>query len=170
MSQMIIREAQPTDAEQLMAHIQRLIAEPEINIPLAPGEFKFTVEEERQILADYAAAANSIFLVAEVDHQLIGGLNCKGGQRQATRHAVTLGISVWKEWRSRGVGGALMAHAIEWARGTGIVTRIELNVYARNEPAIHLYQKFGFTIEGRRRRAIYQNGEYLEDLIMALLL
>ena len=42
-----IREARPADAEQLIAHIQGLIEEPDMNIPLAPGEFNVTVEQER---------------------------------------------------------------------------------------------------------------------------
>ena len=63
-----------------------------------------------------------------------------------------------------------LAHAIAWAQQSGIVTRIELYVYARNQAAIHLYEQFGFEIEGRRRRAIYQDGTYVDDLIMARLL
>jgi RimJ/RimL family protein N-acetyltransferase len=167
---MIIREARPDDAGPLIAYIQRLIAEPGINIPLTPAEFTLGVEEEREFLAKSAAAPNSIVLLAEVDEEIVGELNCRGGTRQATRHAVTLGISVRQEWRGRGVGAALMAEAIAWTKQTGIVTRIELQVYARNEPAIRLYKKFGFEVEGRRRRVIFQEGEYLDDLIMALLL
>ena len=168
--QITIREAQPSDAEQLIAYVQRLSEEPDINIPLAPGEFNLTVEQERDFLADYTASDNSIFLVAEVGSQIVGTLNCKGGKRQATRHAATLGISVSKGWRNQGIGSTLMARAIKWAKNTQIITRIELIVYARNEVAIHLYKKFGFEVEGRRRRTIYQYGEYLDDLIMALLL
>lgn len=169
-NEIMIREAQPDDAEQLIAYIQRLIAEPEINLPLVPGEFKYTVEEERQILAKYVTSDNSIFLIAEVEGQLVGELSCRGGQRQATRHTAILGMSVDQGWRGQGVGSALMARAIEWARGTGIINRIELMVYARNTAAIQLYQRFGFQIEGRRQRAIYQQDEYLDDLMMALLL
>jgi putative acetyltransferase len=77
---------------------------------------------------------------------------------------------VRKEWRGQGVGSALMSAAIAWARQTGIVSRIELQVYVRNQAAIALYRKFGFEVEGRRRRVVYQNGEYLDDLVMALLL
>lgn len=61
-----------------------------------------------------------------------------------------------------------MTRAMEWAKNTHVVKRIELFVYARNGAAIHLYKKFGFVEEGRLRGAIYQHGEYIDDLIMAL--
>lgn len=168
--QVTIREAQPSDAKQLIAYVQHLAEEPDIDIPLARGEFNLTVEEEKQILADRMASDNSIMLVAEVGGQIVGQLGCKGGKHKATRHAVTLGMSVRRGWRNQGIGSALMARAVEWAKNTGVVTRIELNVYVRNEIAIHLYEKFGFQVEGRRRRAVYYDGEYVDDYIMALLL
>ena len=165
-----VREAQPADAEQLIAYVQRLVDEPGINIVVAPGEFTLTVEEERKVLAECAAADNSVFLVAEAGEKIVGTLNCKGGSRRAIRHAAVLGMSVDREWRNQGVGQLLMARAIEWARGTGIVSRIELAVFARNEMAIHLYRKFGFEVEGRRRKAVCRDGEHLDDYIMSLLL
>jgi len=165
-----IREAEPSDAEQLIAHVQRLADETDINVPLAPGEFNLTVDEEREILAGYAGSRNSLFLVAELESQIVGALTCKGGTRQATRHSVTLGVSIRKGERGKRIGTALVARAIEWAKSTGVVTRIELKVLAGNRIATHLYEKFGFQIEGRRQRAIYHNGEYADDLIMALLL
>lgn len=170
MKKVTIREAEPSDAEQLIAHVERLAEETDTDVPLAPGEFNLTVEEEREILAGYAASDNSLFLVAELESQIVGALTCKGGTRQATRHAVTLGVSIRKGWRGKGIGTALMSRAIEWAKSTGVVTRIELKVLERNKIATHLYEKFDFQIEGRRRRAIYHNGEYADDLIMALLL
>ena len=33
-----------------------------------------------------------------------------------------------------------------------------------------IYEKLGFVVEGCRRQAIYRDGEYLDDLMMALLL
>ena len=166
----IIRQAQPSDAEQLIAFVQRLTEEPRINIVLGPGEFILTVEEERKFVADYAASDNSLLLVAEADGRVVGALTCAGGRRQAVRHAATLGMSVAKEWRNRGVGSALLARAVEWARNNPVVSRVELFVFVRNEAAIHLYRKFGFEVEGRRRKAVCRDGEHLDDLIMSLLL
>jgi len=166
-----IREARPSDAGRLIAYIRRLIAEPGIDVELSPGEFDLTVEEEKENLADYAVSENSIYLLAEVENEIVGVLICTGGKRSATRHVATLGgMSVKREWRHQGIGTQLMTRATEWAERTDIVTRLELSVFARNEAAIRLYRTFGFVVEGCRRKAIYRDGEYLDDLRMGKLL
>lgn len=165
-----IREARPEDAEQIIAYIQTLAEEPDIDLPMSPGEFNPPVEDERRFIQSHADADNSILLVAEAAGQIIAVMNCTGGQRRATRHAARLGISIHKDYRNQGLGNRLMSRAVEWARSTGIITRIELEVYARNAPAIHLYEKFGFEVEGRHRRTFFQNGQYIDSLVMALLL
>jgi RimJ/RimL family protein N-acetyltransferase len=166
-----VRRATPDDAEALLAHAECLAAEPGIAIALAPGELNLTVEQERQFVAATNASDNSVFLVAESDDgQVIGILTCVGGKRRATRHETTLGVSVRREWRGRGVGTALIRAAIEWARGTGTVTRVQLQAFARKDAAIRLYERLGFVTEGRRRRAVFRDGEYQDDLVMALLL
>jgi RimJ/RimL family protein N-acetyltransferase len=165
-----IRKARPDDAPALIEQVRLLTEEPDIDIPLGPGEFTLTEEQEQQVLAESAATDNSVFLVAEIEGKIVGMLNCHGGKRKATRHAVTLGMSVRKEYRNQGIGGKLMEQAVAWAKGTGVVTRIELAVYARNARAIYLYERFGFVVEGQRQRAIRHGDVYLDDLIMALLL
>lgn len=75
-----------------------------------------------------------------------------------------LGMFVAAGRRGQGVGTALVAAAIEWARARGL-HKLALSVFPHNEPAIALYRKFGFREEGRLvehlRRA---NGE-LWDLV-----
>jgi RimJ/RimL family protein N-acetyltransferase len=166
----IVREADPADAAAVIAAAQAVLNEPGVMVLTSPGEFHPTLAEEEKVLTDHAAAANSVVLIAVAGDEVIGILTCTGGRRRGTRHTAMLGMSVRREWRDRGVGSALMAHAVEWARGTGVVTRIELDVYVENARARHLYEKFGFVVEGRRRRAIFRDGQYHDDLIMGLLL
>jgi len=165
-----IRQAVPDDAEALIVRLQGLIEEPGINFLLGPGEFSVTVEQERGWLQQHLDSDNSIFLVAEAGGRIIGNLSCEGGRRAAERHVGTLGISVDADWRGRGVGKALMQAAVDWARGTGVLRRLQLDVFCRNEPAIALYGKFGFEVEGRRRQAVCKEGEYLDVYVMGLLL
>jgi RimJ/RimL family protein N-acetyltransferase len=166
----IIRRAEPNDAARMIALVQGICEEPDVDVPIGPGEFTITEEQERQMLTDVAASDNSAFFVAEAADEIVGVLNLNGGKRKALRHAAQLGISIRRDWRRRGVGTLLMRAAIDWARGTGVITRIELRVYARNLAGRELYEKFGFVAEGACRGAIFQRGEYLDDLIMALLL
>ena len=166
----IVREARPEDAAQLVDFVTRLSEERGLYLLLEPGEFTMTVDEEAELLNKYALADNSAYFVAEADGQIVGGLNLKGGTRAGNRHCAVLGISVGKGWRSKGVGSQLMAHAIQWARQGGVLWRIELFVFVENEPAIHLYEKFDFMIEGRLRKAVYRHERFYDDYLMALLL
>jgi RimJ/RimL family protein N-acetyltransferase len=165
-----IQRARPQDAADCIENAKRVIEEFPDNLSFAPGEFNYTLEQEEKILADSAAADNNLFLIARINGQIVGLLNYTGGKCQAQHHAVVLGISVRKAFCDQGIGSALLRAAIDHARASGVVTRIELSVYTHNLRAIHVYQKLGFTPEGRRRNIVRKNGRYVDDLIMALLL
>ena len=45
--------------------------------------------------------------------------------------------------------------------------RVELEVYADNERAIHLYEKLGFEQEGLLRMTTVRNGRYVDEYKMA---
>ena len=170
MNKVTIREAQPSDAGALLAFVRQTLAEPGLDIALRPDEFDLSVEEEEKILADCLASENSIMLLAEAGSNIVGQLGLRGSRRRALRHAAELGMMVSEDWRGQGIGTALMERAIAWARGSGVLKRLELKVYTRNQRAIHLYQKFGFQVEGRRQRAVWEDGEWLDDYLMGLLL
>lgn len=166
MSAITVREATPADAAALLAHLKALVAEPGINIPLAPDEITTTLEQEKGLLADIADSPHAIMLVAIAGGGIVGELSLKAiSSRRAVKHVATLGMSVKQEWRHQGVGRALLADAIAWAPSAGI-KRIELYVYCRNTPAIALYEKFGFAIEGRRKNFIREGDAYLDDFVM----
>lgn len=46
---------------------------------------------------------------------------------------------------------------------------MELNVWAFNERAVRVYEKLGFTVEGRRRHAVLHRGEFHDQLWMGML-
>ena len=49
------------------------------------------------------------------------------------------------------------------------LTRIELEVYESNQPAIALYERYGFAHEGRKRRGRILDGRSEDIVCMALL-
>ena len=81
-----------------------------------------------------------------------------------------IGMMVAADWRGQGVGTALVAAAIDWARARGL-HKLTLSVFPQNEAAIALYRKFEFVEEGRRAKHIRRaNGELWDLVEMGLLL
>lgn len=62
-----------------------------------------------------------------------------------------MNIVVRKSYRQQGVGQKLLEELIRLAKKTGLET-LDLEVNAMNFPAIHLYEKNGFEIIGRRSK------------------
>ncbi len=105
-------------------------------------------------------------LVAVVDAEIVGSLHVDVSSFGFGQIA----MAVAREWRGRGVGSALAAAGIEWARERGL-HKLSLSVFPHNAAAIALYRKFGFVEEGRRikhfRRA---SGELWDAIEMGLLI
>ena len=111
-----------------------------------------------------------INLVAVVDDRVIGMLGVETfPNRPRRRHVGRIGITVHDEWQGKGVGKALMAAAVDLADNWLNLTRLELEVYADNAAAIHLYERFGFVYEGTLRQHAFRNGEYIDSNIMGRL-
>lgn len=85
------------------------------------------------------------------------------------RHAAQIGMAVRDDWQGKGVGSALMQAAVELADKWLNISRLELEVFTDNEPAVRLYQKFGFVTEGTLMQFAYRDGQYVDAYTMARL-
>lgn len=77
-------------------------------------------------------------------------------------------VGLRPEYRGRGLGRRLAVQTIVAARQVGM-ERVELDVFASNEPAVALYRALGFITEGIKRRARKLEGQYDDNVFMALL-
>jgi len=108
-------------------------------------------------------------LVACVGGEVVGHVALSVYMNPRTRHAGHFGIAVRDDWRGKGIGTALMEACLDLADNWLNLTRVDLRVYVDNAPAIALYEKFGFEIEGTHRRFALCNGEYVDAHVMARL-
>jgi putative acetyltransferase len=157
-----VRAAEPGDAEAIHAIFMCPLAQANtLQLPFRSVEFR------RQRLAQ--ADANTHTLVAEVESRIVGilGLHVEAGPR---RHGVaSFGMAVHDEFQNRGVGSALLTAMLELGENWLGLRRIELTVYTDNSAAVHLYEKFGFVIEGTAKRYALRGGEYVDAFHMARL-
>jgi RimJ/RimL family protein N-acetyltransferase len=153
-----VRSADPSDAEALTRLAEEVSAEPEGWLISANGEWRSVGDERRYLKALRRYPNAAVFVAERTDGELVGRMSLARDTHPASAHVADLGLMVAKDARGRGVGRALLATAVEWARGSGI-RKLELHVFPWNEPAIKLYEQFGFEQEGYRKAHYRRCGE-----------
>jgi RimJ/RimL family protein N-acetyltransferase len=162
----VVRAADPSDAEGLTRLAEAVTAEPEAWLITTDGEWR-SVGEERRYLKAVRRYPHAAVLVAERDDgAIVGRLSLARDTHPASAHVADLGLMVAKDARRQGVGWALMEAAVEWARASGI-RKLELHVFPWNEPAIRLYERFGFEREGYRKAHYRRGAEDVDAVLMA---
>jgi diamine N-acetyltransferase len=74
-----------------------------------------------------------------------------------------------KQYWNQGYGRMAMELLLDHAFLSINLHRIQLRVFETNPRAIRSYEKTGFQHEGRMRSALYQNGSYIDVLLMSVL-
>ena len=101
------------------------------------------------------------------DGRVVGWCDILRNEHEGTRHCGHLGMGILPDYRGMKIGTRLISETIADAISKGI-TRIDLEVFASNTRAIALYRKMGFIEEGRKRRVRFLDGEYDDNVVMAL--
>lgn len=118
-------------------------------------------------LKDHKAGHNR--LVAIKDGSIVGSVSLQQHQRPRRVHSGMMGIMVHPNYWRIGVGTALMEAILDLADNWLNLLRVDLGVHSNNSRAIQLYQKFGFELEGTKREAVFGEGRFLDEHIMARL-
>jgi RimJ/RimL family protein N-acetyltransferase len=162
-----VRKAEPDDAAALVTLAEAVGGEDERWI-LSSDTWR-TIADERRYVRNVFRHPDAAVFVADEDGQVLARMSLARDPHPASRHVADLGLMVAAQHRRRGIGTMLLEAAVEWARISG-VTKLELHVFPWNAPALRLYESFGFEREGLRKRHYEREGEYVDAILMALVL
>jgi putative acetyltransferase len=159
----LIRAAEPNDYQE----IQQIFLGPKVIWGTLQMPFP-SVEMWRKRLAE--SSEGTVRLVACLEQKLIGQLDIHTfPSRPRRRHVGKIGMAVRDEFQGKRVGTALLQAAVDSADQWLNLLRLELEVFSDHEPAIRLYKRFGFAIEGTLVRFAYRAGQYVDVYSMARL-
>ncbi len=167
---MIIRELGEDDAVAYRTLRLRALRE-------HPTAFVSSYEEQKdwplevfaQRLRGFFESAGSFNLGGFVEENLIGTVGFFRDDGPKRMHiGKIVGMHVAAEHQAKGYGRALLGAALERARQMGGLAVVHLAVESTNEPAKALYASFGFETYGVERRAIFVDGRYFDEDLMAL--
>ena len=162
------RVAEQSDAQALLDY-QLKVAKEATYLSHGPEDIRYELEQmEGQILA-YQAHEQSIMVLACLGTQIIAFASLAGKNNSREAHLAELGITVLEEYQGMGIGSILMEMLIEFAQTTTL-QRITLEVALPNDPAIHLYEKFGFEHVALLKERLRVKNEFVDTLIMDFIL
>ncbi|KAJ2978852.1 hypothetical protein NQ176_g3586 [Zarea fungicola] len=103
------------------------------------------------------------------DYEIIGYMGLREAPHLIQHQGATLGITIAQQYQDKGYGGEAINWLIDWAFKHGNLHRVHISAFSFNERAIALYQKLGFTIEGRERERIILCRKRYDMINMSLL-
>jgi len=158
---LVIRAREPTDWQEFAALMQLpRVRWGTLRLPFV------SAEETRKWMEKQAEG--HVGIVATLDGHIVGsaGIHREKGRRD---HVGQIGMAVHDDFHGRGIGSRLLAALVDTADNWLNLRRLELAVYVDNAPAIALYRKFGFVLEGTRRAVAFRDGAFVDDHVMARL-
>jgi RimJ/RimL family protein N-acetyltransferase len=159
-----IRRAEPGDAQALV-ELAGEVGSEEGAWLLTTAEWRSITDERRYLRAVRRHPDAAVYLAEDAD-AVVGRLSLARDVHPASAHVADLGLMVASSHRRRGVGRALLDQAVAWAESAG-VRKLELHVFPWNEPAIALYDAFGFEREGLRKGHYLRDGMPVDAILMA---
>jgi len=161
-----VRRAEPSDAAALV-RLAESVGQEEGRWILATEGWR-TIGDERRYLKTVLRHPDAAVFVADVEGDVVARLSLSRDPHPSSRHVADIGLMVAAGHRGQGIGRMLLEEAVTWSRMSGI-GKLELHVFPWNEPALRLYETFGFEREGYRRRHYAREDEFVDAILMAYL-
>ena len=117
----------------------------------------------RRILSSGGELNNDLIVVADVDGRVVGH-GRMFSLADTSAHVADLGMAIIAGFRNLHIGSRMIAYMLDWARQKRL-HKITLGVLASNARAIHVYEKFGFVVEGVLAQQ-HRIGEQIIDKIL----
>lgn len=160
---LLIRPAQPEDAAAIVAIFNPIIESGKYTV----FDSSFTVETEREYIANFPARGVFHIAVRQTDNKIVGFQSMErfATYTRAFDHVGVIGTYVDLAERGQGIAGHLFAATFEVARQKGY-EKLFTFIRADNPVALATYQRQGFQIIGTAQRQAKINGVYVDELMV----
>ncbi|PSK58590.1 hypothetical protein B9Z65_6605 [Elsinoe australis] len=100
----------------------------------------------------------------------IGSMSLSPVPPEMRHHRFTgLGIKLLPEHRGKGYGSEAITWILGWAFDRLGLHRVQLDAFEWNEGARKLYERLGFTLEGRSRELLFHEGKFWDEYHFSML-
>ncbi|KAF9046328.1 acyl-CoA N-acyltransferase [Panaeolus papilionaceus] len=162
----ILRAYGPADLPLMLAIVNNpLVQNTLISDPVVPRNHRFATKLEE--IANEALLYVIIEAIDGPTPQVIGAASITIANIK--NRDVNFGIGLIPEVWNKGYGSEVTEFLVDYAFKNLGVHRISLGVFETNPGAVKLYKKIGFSEEGRKRKANFFDGKWVDSIYMGLL-
>lgn len=165
---LVLRGPAEEDAELLMQYPKVVGAETDFLLCAENGIDGLTLESERDWIRTTLSMPNTKMFLGFVDGELALLCDVRALSRSRIAHNAVVAISIKRAYWHIGIGSIAMQAMIDFAKSTGVLRTLSLEVREGNERAIALYKRFGFVEAGRHKGRIHVRGDYYDEILMDL--
>jgi len=169
-TQVVLRALKSTDLDDLLEFANAIVEERRTNpeLGITSLDRRLRRSDEKRFLDGILLGMKKnevVSVAAFVGGKVVG--HCDVIRRKPTdeRHTELFGIVILDRYRGAGIGQMMVKTALEEALCNG-VWLVELQVFAINEVAIHIYEKLGFGRVGVVPGKMLRNGRFLDEIHM----
>ncbi|WP_433871583.1 N-acetyltransferase family protein [Saccharopolyspora sp. CA-218241] len=137
---MLIREFE----EQDWPGVWRIVRE----VVRAADTFAYDPGMDEAAARGWIEVPPAVTVVAVEDDRVLGTAKMGPNREGPGAHVSTASFMVAAEARGRGIGDALVRHALAWARARGFAGMQFNAVVESNTGAVRLYERYGFEVIG----------------------
>jgi RimJ/RimL family protein N-acetyltransferase len=159
----VLRPAREEDAARITERLAHVV---EDGMFLEEEEHTMNTAAEEVKAIRRMKEAGSMYTVAEIGDKIAGVAQLKRGTLEMSRHTANFRIWIAPKFQGYGIGTKLMQYTLQWARHHGL-EKVCLDVFADNKRAISMYKKYGFVIEGHRKKQFILDGKYVDEIFMS---
>ncbi|MFW9856127.1 MAG: GNAT family N-acetyltransferase [Candidatus Thorarchaeota archaeon] len=161
----LLRGLELTDLDELMKHWNKREVKKYLN-KTSPHSREEELEWIRQTWERRRKGEAYIFAIILQSKDLYIGNVELSIQNQVSRRGL-IGIVIFNpSFWNQGIGSETLREILKFGFQDLNLHSIELEVFSINQRALACYRKVGFRESGRRRQAVFFEGEYVDSIVM----
>lgn len=133
-------------------------------------ELPHSVEQLRQFMDKYADCKDVdgiiVFAIDDLEGNNVGGISFHSRNRKNGTFAI--GLDIDSPYRRKGYGRDAIRILMRYAFHERRYQKCNSTCVDVNEPSIQFHKDLDFVEEGRRRRHVFFNGQYYDDILFGL--
>ena len=110
----------------------------------------------------YGSKSKGFCFLAFEEERVVGLVNFSFKKKGRLRHRVEFAWFVSRDFSGKGIGGKILSEALVFAKEKGFI-KAEAEVCVENLASVKLAEKFGFEIEGTKKKAMVLDDESFCD-------